>query len=119
MEERRQGERKGNRLKTIEMRPLVEALHVVGREHAWFAGPLNGAVHPALIDGLSVDDDITVAEGHLVVVLRCVVVERPVNSLNGRYGNNVNRVFVYTKLVVQHKYQGTQVIDCVNSQKQL
>ena len=92
MEERRQGERKENHLKTIEMNPLVEALHVVGGEHAWFAGPLHGAVHPALVDGLSVDDDVTVAEGHLVVVLRWVVVQRPVHSLNGRSGNNVNHV---------------------------
>lgn len=60
---------------------LVATLHIVCREHARLAGPLHGAVHPALIDGLSIDDDISVAEGNLVVVLRCVVVQRPVDAL--------------------------------------
>lgn len=61
--------------------PLVATLHIVCWEHARLAGPLHGAVHPALIDGLSIDDDITVAEGNLVVVLRCVVVQCPVDAL--------------------------------------
>ena len=61
--------------------PLVATLHVIGRQHAGLAGPLHGAVHPALVDGLSVDDDVAVPERDLVVVLSCVVIERPVNSL--------------------------------------
>lgn len=61
--------------------PLVATLHVIGRQHARLAGPLDGAVHPALVDWLSVDDHVAVAEGNLVVVLRCVVVQRPIDAL--------------------------------------
>lgn len=63
----------------------VAALHVVGRQHPGLPGSLHSAVHPALIDGLSVDDDIAVPEGHLVVVLSCVVVERSVNALKHKW----------------------------------
>lgn len=61
--------------------PLVATLHVICGQHAGLAGPLHGAVHPALVDGLSVDDDVTVTEGDLVVVLRRVVVQRPIDAL--------------------------------------
>lgn len=61
--------------------PLVATLHVICRQHAGLAGSLHGAVHPALVDGLSVDDDIAVPERDLVVVLSCVVIQRPVNTL--------------------------------------
>lgn len=61
--------------------PLVAALHVVRRQHAGLAGPLHSAVHPALVDGLSVDDDIAIPERDLVVVLSRVVVQRPVDAL--------------------------------------
>ena len=52
----------------------LDGLHVVGGQHAGLAGALHGAVHPALVDGLHVDDDVAVLEGHLVVVRRAVVV---------------------------------------------
>lgn len=61
--------------------PLVATLHVISGQHARLAGPLHGSVHPAFIDGLSVDNDITVAEGDFVVVLRCVVVQCPIDAL--------------------------------------
>lgn len=60
---------------------LVATLHVVRRQHARLAGSLHGAVHPAFVDWLSVDDDITVPERNLVMVLGCVVVQRSVNTL--------------------------------------
>lgn len=63
--------------------PSVAALHVVGWQHARPSGALHGPVHPALVDGLSVHDDVAIAEGHLVVVLRRVVVQRPVDALGG------------------------------------
>ncbi|KAG7231371.1 hypothetical protein INR49_012211, partial [Caranx melampygus] len=55
----------------------LATLHIVCWQHARLAGPLHGAIHPALIDGLSVNDDVAVPERHLVVVLSCVVIERP------------------------------------------
>lgn len=64
--------------------PLVAAFHVIGRQHARLAGSLDSAVHPALIDGLGVDDDITIPERDLVVVLSCVVIQRPVHTLQQR-----------------------------------
>lgn len=64
--------------------PLVAALHIVGGQHARLAGALHGAVHPALVDGLSVDDDVSVPEGNLVVVLGRVVVQRPEDALQAR-----------------------------------
>lgn len=48
--------------------------HVVGGQHARLAGALHGAVHPAFVDGLHVDDDVAVLEGDLVGVGGGVVV---------------------------------------------
>lgn len=61
--------------------PLVATLHIVCRQHPGLAGSLHGAVHPAFIDVLSVDDDVAIPEGHLIMVLSCVVVQRPVDTL--------------------------------------
>lgn len=68
--------------------PLVATLHIICRQHAGLPGPLHGAVHPAFVDVLSVDDDVAIPEGNLVVVLSCVVVQGPVNTLQatGRDG---------------------------------
>lgn len=63
--------------------PLVATLHIVCRQHAGLPGSLHRAVHPAFVDGLSVDDDVAVPERDLVVVLGCVVVQRPVNTHGG------------------------------------
>lgn len=59
----------------------VEALHVVGGKHAGLPRPLHGAEHPPLVDGLSVDDHVTVTEGHLVVILSRVIVQRSIHPL--------------------------------------
>lgn len=61
--------------------PLVAKLHVICRQHAGLSRSLHSAVHPAFIDGLSVDDDVTVTERDLVVVLGHVVVQGPVDAL--------------------------------------
>lgn len=79
--------------------PLVATLHVICRQHARLAGPLHGAVHPALIDRLSVDDDITVTEGNLVVVLRRVVVQRPIDALQEKRQTDVRENNPDTSLV--------------------
>lgn len=63
---------------------LVTTLHIVCGQHAGLSGPLHSAVHPALIDGLSVDDDVPIPERDLVVVLSRIVVQRPVNTRGGR-----------------------------------
>ena len=72
----------------MEARPgwawLVDALDVVGREHAVLAGALHDAGHPALVDGLAVDDDVAVEEAHLVVVPGNVVVHRLAHHLERR-----------------------------------
>lgn len=60
---------------------LVATFHVVGRQHSRLPCPLHGAVHPALIDCLSVDDDVTVPKGDLIVVLGGVVIQCSVNTL--------------------------------------
>lgn len=52
----------------------LDRFNVVGWQHAGLAGALHGTVHPALVDGLHVDDDIAVLEGHLVAVGSGVVV---------------------------------------------
>lgn len=52
----------------------LNCFHVVGGQHAGLAGALHGAVHPALVDGLHVDDDVAVFERHLVAVCRHVVI---------------------------------------------
>lgn len=54
---------------------FLNSLHVVGGQHAGLAGALHGAVHPALVDGLHVDDDVAVLEGNLVVVGGTIVVQ--------------------------------------------
>lgn len=64
--------------------PLVVTLHIIGWQHARLAGSLHGAVHPALVDRLSVDDDVAVTERNLVMVLSCVVVQRPIDALQGK-----------------------------------
>ncbi len=61
--------------------PLVATFHIICRQHAGLAGSLHGAIHPALVDGLSVDDDVAVPERNLVMVLSCVVVQCPINTL--------------------------------------
>ena len=53
----------------------LDRLNVIGWQHASLAGALHSAVHPALVDGLHVDDDITVLEGHLVVVGSRIVIQ--------------------------------------------
>lgn len=53
---------------------FLDGLDVVGRQHAGLAGALHCAVHPALVDGLHVDDDVAVLEGDLVAVGGRVVV---------------------------------------------
>lgn len=52
----------------------LNCFNVVGWQHAGLAGALHGAVHPPLVDGLHVNDDIAILEGHLVVVGCAVIV---------------------------------------------
>lgn len=59
----------------------VQTLHVVGRKHAGLPGALDRAEHPSLIDGLRVNDHVTVTEGDLVVILSGVIIQRPVHPL--------------------------------------
>lgn len=59
----------------------VQTLHVVCGKHAGLSGPLDGAEHPSLIDGLRVNDHVAVTEGHLVVILSGVIVQRPIHPL--------------------------------------
>lgn len=56
-------------------------LHIVGGQHAGLAGPLHPTGHPAGIDRLHLEDDIALAEAHLVDVLRLVVVDGPIDAL--------------------------------------
>lgn len=46
----------------------LDCFNVVGWQHAGLAGTLNSTIHPAFVDGLHVDDDVAVLEGHLVTV---------------------------------------------------
>lgn len=52
----------------------LNGFDVVGRQHAGLSGTLHGAVHPTLIDGLHIYDDITILEGHLIIVSSGIVV---------------------------------------------
>lgn len=61
----------------------AQALDVVGGEHARASRPLHCAEHPALVDGLHAHDHVPIPEGHLVMVLRRVVIDGPVGSLHG------------------------------------
>lgn len=51
-----------------------DCLHIVRWQHPSLSSALHGAVHPAFIDGLNVDDDIPVFEGHLVIVRSGIVI---------------------------------------------
>ena len=53
------------------------------------ASALHDAGHPALVDGLAVDDDVAVQEAHLVVVPGNVVVHRLAHHLDGTKEGNV------------------------------
>jgi hypothetical protein len=59
----------------------IDRLDVVGRQHTELARPLHGAGHPTFVDGRAVDDQVSVFKGHLVGVLRLVVVDRLVTPL--------------------------------------
>ena len=49
--------------------------------HSRPASAHNCAHHPALVDRLAVDNDISIAEGYLVVVIRIVVVHGSIRAL--------------------------------------
>lgn len=53
----------------------LDRFYVVGGQHAGLAGALHGAVHPALVNGLHVHNDVAVLEGHLIGVGGGVVVD--------------------------------------------
>lgn len=86
--------------------PLVATLHVIRWQHAGLAGALHGAVHPALVNGLSVDDDIAVPEGDLVVVLGRVVVQCPVNTLQTRrqWGQTKTEALILKKSFISRDF---------------
>lgn len=59
----------------------LDGFDVVGGQHARLAGSLHRPVHPTLVDGLDVDNRVTVFEGNLISVRRRVVVHGPVRLL--------------------------------------
>lgn len=62
-------------------RSQVDGFHVVGGQHAALSSALAGARHPAVIDGLTADHQVTFPERDLVCIGRLVVVERPTAAL--------------------------------------
>lgn len=52
----------------------LDRLYVVGGQHAGLSSTLHCAIHPALINGLDVQDDVSIFEGHLVIVGSSVVI---------------------------------------------
>lgn len=54
------------------------SLHVVGWQHACLASSLHGPIHPAFINGLHIDNGVTIFEGNLISVSCCVVIHSPV-----------------------------------------
>lgn len=64
-------ENKGQRAKEQE---LIHKLNVICWEHARSPGSLHGAIHPAVINGLHVDNVVTISEGDLVFILGTVIV---------------------------------------------
>lgn len=59
----------------------AHALHIVGGQHPGDASPLDGAGHPALVNGCAVDDQVPVLKAHLVSVCRLVVIHGSVAAL--------------------------------------
>lgn len=60
---------------------LANAFYIVCRQHARAAGPLHGTVHPAVVDGLCVLDDVALPEGNLISVPCRVVIQSSVHTL--------------------------------------
>lgn len=69
-------------------RQLINELDVIGREHPCFPSSLHGTVHPAVVDGLHVDDVVAVPEGDLVFVLGAVIVHGSVGPLRREKGGS-------------------------------
>ena len=68
-------------LKTSRDRALsLHALHVVSRQHPSLVRALDRPKHPSLVDGLAVDDDVSLLEAHFVVVLSVIVVHRLISD---------------------------------------
>lgn len=62
----------------------LDRFNVVGGEHAGLASALHRAVHPALVDGLHVHDDVAVLEGHLIGVGSGIVIHGTHGFLQGQ-----------------------------------
>lgn len=58
-----------------------DGLHVVGWQHACVARALHGAVHPAVVNLLHVDDRVPVLEGDFILVGSAVVIHSAVPLL--------------------------------------
>jgi hypothetical protein len=56
-------------------------LDVVGGQHAGLACALNSSRHPATVNRIHLKDQISLGEAHLVGVLRFVVVDSTIDSL--------------------------------------
>lgn len=68
------------------------SLHIVGWKHACVTGPLNSAIHPAIINLLHIDDCVTVLEGDLILISRIVIIDctEPFLKERGENGREVS-----------------------------
>ena len=58
----------------------IISFDIIWRQHPSLTGPLDSASHPALVDRLTVDDQVSVQETHFIDVLSCIVVYCPKRS---------------------------------------
>lgn len=71
----------------------LNCFNVVGWQHAGLAGALHSTIHPPLVDGLHVHDDVAILEGHLITV-GCAVVIHGAHSFLHRINRNRSEVHV-------------------------
>lgn len=69
-------------------RVLINKLNVIGWEHPCFPSSLHRAIHPAVVDGLYVDDVVAVPEGDLIFVLGTVIIHGSVGPLRKERGDH-------------------------------